>query len=164
MSQENVEIVARSIDAFNRAFNRGDLEGFLEFVTPDIEWLPVMGAMDRDGSFRGRSGVEAYFAALRDAWEDLAFAPGNEVRDLGEKTLMVGRLQGRGRGSGVTVDTPIGPMLALASEAALCALEFSSPDRLPRLEARLDRWFALIPVNIADIDGAQGRCVRSGIY
>jgi ketosteroid isomerase-like protein len=107
MSQENVEIVARSIDAFNRAFNRGDLEGFLEMVTPDIEWLPVMGAMHRDGSFRGRTGVEAYFDALRDAWEDLAFAPGYEVRDLGEKTLMVGRLQGRGRGSGVTIHTPI---------------------------------------------------------
>src|SRR5450755_4690444 len=107
MSQENVEVVARSIDAFNRAFNRGDLEGFLAFLTPDIEWFPVMGAMDRDGSFRGRSGVEAYFDALRDAWEDLAFAPGIEVRDLGEKTLVVGRLQGRGRGSGVTVDTPI---------------------------------------------------------
>jgi hypothetical protein len=29
---------------------------------------------------------------------------------------------------------------------------------------RLDRRFALIPVNIADIDGDQGRCVRSGIY
>ena len=107
MSQENVEIVARSIDAFNRAFNRGDLEDFLEFLTPDIEWLPVMGAMGRDGSFHGRTGVEEYFDALRDAWEDLAFAPPNEVRDLGEKTLMLGRLQGRGRGSGVTVDTPI---------------------------------------------------------
>ena len=107
MSEENVELVARSIDAFNQAFNRGDLEGFLEMVTPDIEWLPVMGAMHRDGSFRGRAGVEAYFDALRDAWEDLAFAPGYEVRDLGEKTLMVGRLQGRGRGSGVTIHTPI---------------------------------------------------------
>ena len=47
-----------------------------------------------------------------------------------------------------TVDTPIGPMLALASEAALCALEFFSPDRLPRLEARLDRWFA--PYQVED--------------
>jgi ketosteroid isomerase-like protein len=69
--------------------------------------VPGDGCDGRDGSFRGRSGVEAYFDALRDAWEDLVFAPGNEVRDLGEKTLMVGRLQGRGRGSGVTVDTPI---------------------------------------------------------
>src|SRR5438270_4696279 len=107
MSKENVELVERSIDAFNRAFNRGDPEGFLEFVTPDIEWLPVMGAMDRDGSFRGRTGAEAYFDVLRGAWDDLAFAPADEVRDLGEKTLMVGRLQGRGRGSGVAVDTPI---------------------------------------------------------
>jgi O-6-methylguanine DNA methyltransferase len=47
-----------------------------------------------------------------------------------------------------SVDTPIGPMLALASEAALCALEFFSPDRLPRLEARLDRWFA--PYQVED--------------
>ncbi len=107
MSQENVETVGRSIEAFNRAFSRGDPEGFLEFVSPDIEWLPVMGAMDRDGSFRGRTGVEAYFDLLQDAWEDLAFAPPSEVRDLGEQTLMIGRLQGRGRGSGVTVDTPI---------------------------------------------------------
>jgi len=107
VSQENVEVVGRSIDAFNRAFNRGDLEGFLAVVTPDIEWLPVMGAMGRDGSFRGRAGVEAYFDILRDAWEDLAFEPGFEVRDLGEKTLMLGRLQGHGRGSGVIVDTPI---------------------------------------------------------
>jgi methylated-DNA-[protein]-cysteine S-methyltransferase len=47
-----------------------------------------------------------------------------------------------------SVDTPIGPMLALASETALCALEFFSPDRLPRLEARLDRWFA--PYQVED--------------
>jgi len=107
VSQENVAVVGRSIDAFNRAFNRGDLEGFLEIVTPDIEWLPVMGAMDRDGSFRGHAGVKAYFDILRNAWEALAFEPGYEVRDLGEKTLMLGRLQGRGRESGVIVDTPI---------------------------------------------------------
>jgi len=47
-----------------------------------------------------------------------------------------------------TVDTPVGPMLALASEAALCALEFYPPDRLPRLEARLGRWFA--PYQVED--------------
>jgi methylated-DNA-[protein]-cysteine S-methyltransferase len=38
-------------------------------------------------------------------------------------------------------DTPIGPMMALASDEALCALEFSNPSRLGRLEARLRRWF-----------------------
>jgi O-6-methylguanine DNA methyltransferase len=38
-------------------------------------------------------------------------------------------------------ETPIGPMMALASDEALCALEFSNPTRLGRLDARLRRWF-----------------------
>jgi methylated-DNA-[protein]-cysteine S-methyltransferase len=43
--------------------------------------------------------------------------------------------------SRATIATPVGPMLALTSDAALCALEFSSTGRLSRLEARLARWF-----------------------
>jgi len=40
------------------------------------------------------------------------------------------------------IPTPLGPMLALATDEALCALEFSSTGRMTRLDARLDRWFA----------------------
>ena len=39
-------------------------------------------------------------------------------------------------------ETPVGPMMALASERALCALEFWKPGRMTRLDARLRRWFA----------------------
>jgi O-6-methylguanine DNA methyltransferase len=38
-------------------------------------------------------------------------------------------------------DTPVGPMLALASDAALVALEFGKADRHDRLDARRARWF-----------------------
>ena len=41
-----------------------------------------------------------------------------------------------------TIATPIGPMLALATDDALCALEFHSPKRHTGLTARLARWFA----------------------
>ena len=40
-----------------------------------------------------------------------------------------------------TIATPIGDMIALASDEALCALEFIGPRRRDRLEARLRRWF-----------------------
>ena len=44
--------------------------------------------------------------------------------------------------SRATIETPLGPMLALASEAGLCALEFTGPKkRLTRLEARLRNHF-----------------------
>jgi methylated-DNA-[protein]-cysteine S-methyltransferase len=40
------------------------------------------------------------------------------------------------------IATPIGDMLALASDESLCALEFIGPgERLARLERRLLRWF-----------------------
>ncbi len=49
------------------------------------------------------------------------------------------------------IETPLGPMVALASDDGLCALEFADPDkRLPRLEARLRRWFP--PHEIVDAE------------
>ncbi len=39
------------------------------------------------------------------------------------------------------LDTPVGPMLALAHESALVALEFGKADRHVRLDARRARWF-----------------------
>jgi methylated-DNA-[protein]-cysteine S-methyltransferase len=47
--------------------------------------------------------------------------------------------------------TPLGDMLALASDEGLCALEFTGPRRrLTRLDARLERWFP--PHEIVDED------------
>jgi methylated-DNA-[protein]-cysteine S-methyltransferase len=40
-----------------------------------------------------------------------------------------------------TLQTPVGPMLAFASERSLCALEFDTGSRLTRLEARLAQFY-----------------------
>src|SRR5262245_48426702 len=49
------------------------------------------------------------------------------------------------------ISTPLGEMLALASDDGLCALEFTGPrKRLTRLDARLSRWFP--PHEIVDRD------------
>ena len=49
-------------------------------------------------------------------------------------------------------DTPVGPMLALASDSALVALYFGKKDRHHRLEARMARWFP--PHSIEDRSSA----------
>lgn len=41
-----------------------------------------------------------------------------------------------------TFDTPVGPMMALATDASLVALEFGREDRHVRLDARLARWLS----------------------
>jgi ketosteroid isomerase-like protein len=102
MSQENVEIVKRLFAAFNER----DPDAFAAITTPDFEWTTSMTAVEGE-VFRGREGIETYFERMREAWEEFR-SIGSEYRDLGERVLFIGRVQGRGRGSGVPVDTALG--------------------------------------------------------
>src|ERR1700731_44707 len=102
MSQENVEIVRRAIDAFSS----GDADAFAALTTPDLEWKTGLGAVEGE-IFRGREGVETYFGRLGGAWAEFRFLP-DEFRDLGDVVLVLGRLEGRGRGAGVPVVSPVG--------------------------------------------------------
>ena len=85
MSQENVEIVERAMNAFNRR----DVEGFVESATSDFEWLPAMGATVERDSFLGREGAEKYFEELHDTWEEVRLAA-QELRDLGDAPSILG--------------------------------------------------------------------------
>jgi ketosteroid isomerase-like protein len=89
------------------AFNRRDLDAFLKPTTADFEWCPALGMAVEGGSFRGREGVETYFQVLDTTWEEVQLVA-EEVRDLGESVIWLGRIEGRGRGSGVPVDAPMG--------------------------------------------------------
>jgi O-6-methylguanine DNA methyltransferase len=53
--------------------------------------------------------------------------------------------------------TPVGPMLALASDDGLCALEFQSEGRMHRLDARLARFLSSPPI----VDGSNGVIERT---
>jgi|SRR5208283_1625244 len=103
MSQENLEVFKRATDALNRL----DIDGFVESATPDFEWFPVLGGIVEGKSFRGRQGIEDYFGELRETWEEFRYVA-DDIRDLGDSVLTLGRLEGRGRGSGVLVELPIG--------------------------------------------------------
>ncbi len=107
MSQENVEIVRRAIDAFSR----GDADAFADLATSDLEWTTGLGAIEGE-TFRGREGVGAYFAQLGSAWDSFVFIA-EDFRDLGKVVVVLGRLEGRGRGGGVPVNSPVGAVWEL---------------------------------------------------
>ena len=102
MSEENVEVTERANDAFNRR----DVDAFMECVTSDIEFTAAMSGTVAGGSLTGREGIEALFADIRDTWEDHRMVI-EVIRDLGDRVVGLGRLEGRGRGSGVSVDVPL---------------------------------------------------------
>ena len=105
MSQANVEIVKSGIDAFNRR----DVDAFAEVTTVDFEMFPALARTVEGGSYRGREGIDNYFRDLGDTWEEARIF-GDEFRDLGGRVLMLGRLEGRGKGSGVPVNAQLGTL------------------------------------------------------
>jgi SnoaL-like domain len=93
MSQENVDTLKRAIDAFDRR----DIESLALLVTSDFEWFGALLGSVEGGSYSGRDGMERYFADAADTWEEFRSVTG-EFRDLDDRVLAVGRLEGRGKG------------------------------------------------------------------
>lgn len=102
MSEENVEIVRRAIDSFNRR----DIAAILGDLDEDAEWIEDQRYPGAD-TFRGRPGVEQSIRKWWDAWGELAMDV-EETIDLGDRVVLAGRVRARGHDSDVTVDAPFG--------------------------------------------------------
>ena len=96
MSEENVEVVRKLTDAFNR----GDLDAWLGFLSPEVAWesLPLVGFRD---VYRGRSGAREWLEQLLEVFEE-AHLEIEEITALSDDRVLIGYTQtGRGRGSGL---------------------------------------------------------------
>jgi ketosteroid isomerase-like protein len=101
VSRENIELVRRLVDAFNER----DAEKFAQVTTDDFEWSTSVMAVEGE-IFLGREGIETYFSRMRDAWDEFK-AEIDSYRDLGERVLISGQIEARGRGSGAPVAAPL---------------------------------------------------------
>jgi ketosteroid isomerase-like protein len=99
MSQENLEIVRRGIDAYNR----GDLEGVLDDLAPEFGMHPSGRFADTEPVYRGHQGWIDFWNTFQTAWENITISI-ERIEDLDDRVLTLGTFHGRGRGSGVEVD------------------------------------------------------------
>jgi ketosteroid isomerase-like protein len=105
MSQENVELAHRAVDALNRR----DLGAYLALMDDDVEAVPRLVAME--GGYHGHDGIRRWWQNLLDAFPDYTVEV-VEVRDLGDLTFIALRNRGRGAGS----DAPIERRLWMLAE------------------------------------------------
>jgi ketosteroid isomerase-like protein len=106
MSEENVEIVRRSLDAFN-AFMRGDLsrEAVAEHADPQFEfhWHDAQTMPDLPQRLSGPPAFLEFWEQLRSAYDDLTLVPLEFIDAPGDRVLSLTRQSGRCRVSGVPV-------------------------------------------------------------
>jgi|SRR5215208_2398824 len=98
MSQENVEIVRRGYEAFNR----WDIEAVVATLDPRIEWWPATDEPITD-PYRGHDGYRALVDEIREYVPDLQ-VEAKEVFAVGDRVVGSLRFWGRGRDSGAAVE------------------------------------------------------------
>jgi ketosteroid isomerase-like protein len=95
VSRENVEVVQRGHDTFNRR----DLDAYLSLHDADVEFTTYERALEGLGPYRGHGGIRQWWQEALEVLPDLSVEL-EEVRDLGDLVLAHGRLRGHGAGSG----------------------------------------------------------------
>ena len=99
MSQENVELLHRASDAFNRR----DIDALLALSDPDIVITPLIVQMEGGGSYRGHEGVRSWWEDLLGVFPDFS-SKIEEVRDVGDVTVARLRLRAHHVGSDAQVE------------------------------------------------------------
>jgi ketosteroid isomerase-like protein len=97
MSQENVEIVRRTM----KAYMVGDREAFYDFMAEDIEIRPDVSRWPEAQPFRGLEEFRQFNAEIDQDWEGGARAEIKEIFPVGDRVVARTAWGGRGRASGI---------------------------------------------------------------
>ena len=98
MSQENVELVR---GAFGVVTIPGDPDTMIAASHLDFD-MHLIGVAGEPVYYAGASGIREFFRDVAQSWETFRFEA-TDLRDLGDRVLVLGDVRGRGRLSGVEV-------------------------------------------------------------
>jgi ketosteroid isomerase-like protein len=128
MSQENVEIVGRAFETFNR----GGPDAVIEagFLSPEIVFDASRAGIPGVGTLRGQEEVRAFFkedwfgAFPFEEWEIQI----EQLVDDGDRVIFKSRQQGRGVSSGATAALELGNIFTLHNGVIVQMTLYRRPD------------------------------------
>jgi ketosteroid isomerase-like protein len=126
MSQENVERFKRA----TAAANRRDVEGFLEYVDPDVEWPrpAILVALGGDAKvYRGHEGIREVLRDVYDAFAEIDVEY-SQIRDLDDRIVAIGRFRARGKESGAQIESAWGAVAEIKNGKAIRIRSYLDPN------------------------------------
>jgi ketosteroid isomerase-like protein len=101
VSEQNIELHRRLVAAFNAR----DIEAFIAFCDPSIEFHSAFAAIG-GAVYHGHAGLRTWHRDFEEAWGDDVGVEVEAYFDLGDDVLAFYLLHGRGRQSGAEVTMP----------------------------------------------------------
>ena len=115
-----VDLVRRSY----AAFERGDMDGVLGDLDPDIEWQQAQG-LPHGGTYRGVAEVRRnIFDPLDEQWWNEFSAVPTEFLDAGGEVVVLGRYRGTAKQTGKQLDVPFVHVWTVRGEKAVRFRQF----------------------------------------
>ena len=109
MVRENVELIRRTLEVFNRVGASGDLTELVqvqrEFADPAIEYTPAVEGL----RICGHEDLLDYWQRWFEPWSEVRWDI-EEVVDAGEQVLAVLMIVARGKGSGIELTQRVFPV------------------------------------------------------
>jgi ketosteroid isomerase-like protein len=124
-ASDKVELARRLYDAF---ISR-DFAAATELLDPEIELLTPQGTPE-EGSYRGYQQARRHLTDLLEPFEDVRVEP-KEFIETDDEMVVIVHVSGRGKGSGLPIDTTFAHLLTMRG------------GRVVRLRAFFDREEAL---------------------
>jgi ketosteroid isomerase-like protein len=121
MSQENVETVRCSFEAFNRR----DSDQLISLCDPDCEWLPFRAQLEGI-AYRGHDGVRRFLNDMDDDWSEFRIDP-LDLHERDERVVAIGRVRALGRG-GTDIDFVAGFVIELRNGRITHVTSHSDPE------------------------------------
>lgn len=102
MSQENVEVVRRNIEAYNAR----DIEAYVDTVSASLSFHSTFGGVE-GRTYHGHEGARQYFRDLDEAWKDYRLLPEDFV-DAGDRVVGLFHVVAEAHISGIRLERRLG--------------------------------------------------------
>jgi len=121
MAQDDIELVR----AAYAAWNAGELDAALEIADPDIEVVQdpqIPGAV----AVTGKEAFERWLASFDETWESFQITP-SQIRQVGERIVVVAHVDARSKTMSVPVDTDTAHVLTMRNGRAVRWESYTDP-------------------------------------
>jgi ketosteroid isomerase-like protein len=135
MSEENVEVVQRLLEAFNAGWERGDPGALFDSgtVADDLEFVVFPGLPGHPPSYRGRAGFTAFMRTWTEDFADWSIEYERMIEASDNRVVALTLQRATGKGSGAPVELHFGQVFEIEDGRVIRLRNF--PDFAEALEA-----------------------------
>ena len=112
-------------------FNRGDIEGSLAVLHPEIEWHTYIVPGPGGGTYHGHDGVRELWAEARRIFGQFKNVP-EELFEAGDRVVAFVRVEGVGKESGAPVQARIAHLYSFRDGKVSCVESFGDREEALR--------------------------------